>query len=105
MNNKEEKHYFTPNVFMSNLGPVSNIPFEELNAYERYICQGGYCCISVVPVLGKGKDIIYNDMFKHTFIFTNNGDLKEGIFTEITVKEFHEKNMLDLLIKEGWNKI
>ena len=99
----KNKHYLTSNVYMTDLGPWSDVPFEELNAYERYLTQGHIaCCISVVPVMEKGKDIIYDDMLKKIFYFTKNGDLKNGIYYEITVNEFHEKNMLEELKKEGW---
>ncbi|MCL1927177.1 MAG: hypothetical protein FWG07_00095 [Treponema sp.] len=91
---------------MTELGPWSNTPFEELNTYERYICQGHIgCCISVVPIMKNGNDVIYNDMFAKLFVFAKNGSLEKGIYKEISVKEFHENNMLDELLKNGWKRI
>ena len=100
-----ERRYITPKVFMTDNGLWTDSPFEELNIYERYICQSLDCCTSVIPVLKKGKDIIYNDMLKKIFAFTKDGNLENGIYYEITVKEFHESNMLEKLKKENWEII
>jgi len=106
MNISGKREYLTHNVFMTELGPWSNTPFEELNTYERYICQGHIgCCISVVPVMKNGEDIIYNDMFAKLFLFTKNGSLEKGVYKEISIKEFHENNMLNELLEKGWEKL
>lgn len=106
MKKEKQRRYLTKNVYMTDLGPWSDCPFEELNAYERYLSQGHMgCCISLVPVMKKGKATLYNDMFEKTFIFTKNGDLENGIYKIISVKEFHENKMYDILIEKRWRKI
>lgn len=106
MEKEKQRKYLTSNVYMTDLGPWSDCPFEELNTYERYLSQGHIgCCISVVPVMKKGKATIYNDMMEKTFVFTKNGDLEKGIYKIISVKEFNENNMLKILLNKKWKRI